>query len=284
MTRDADSRPAISCRWCRMAYTPKPKSAWRTVVAPAQTALNRTPIRTGLGRRAGPPSPTGSSSSPAPPSRARTFSWPTSTRCVRRQLSLRHTAVLGGAAGHRSVRAGTRRADGRHRPGWRLVTALAAGGDVDAAGRPRRSSTPRSSATRPRRANGSARSRRRAPAVRGQGAAWTQVTEDDTLANIVGRSIIDGFVQPGQGELLKPFGARYFAAIAGCGSAVQRGGADSGGGPVPSWDISNKGIAAADEFLAEPALPPALRRLVLEGRAGVERSLRARQLDRGGTA
>jgi aminopeptidase N len=37
-------------------------------------------------------------------------------------------------------------------------------------------------------------------------------------------------------------------------------------------------LDAADEFLAGE-LPPALRRLVIEGRAGVERALRARAFD-----
>ncbi|EUA18182.1 aminopeptidase N domain protein [Mycobacterium xenopi 3993] len=39
--------------------------------------------------------------------------------------------------------------------------------------------------------------------------------EDDTLPNVVGRSIIAGITAPGQGELLKPFTPRYFAAIPG---------------------------------------------------------------------
>ena len=52
----------------------------------------------------------------------------------------------------------------------------------------------------------------------------------------------------------------------------------------PSLDISDDGIAAADRFLADPELPPALRRLVLEGRAGIERSLRARRFDGGAAA
>ena len=50
-------------------------------------------------------------------------------------------------------------------------------------------------------------------------------------------------------------------------------------GLYPSWDISQAGLDAADEFLADPEVPPALRRLVLEGRAGVERALRARAFD-----
>jgi aminopeptidase N len=110
--------------------------------------------------------------------------------------------------------------------------------------------------------------------------AWTEVTENDTLANVTARSIISGFVKPGQGELLQPFTARYFTAIPG---VWQRRSSEVAQtvvvGLYPSWEISDDGIAAADQFLADPDLPPALRRLVLEGRAGVERSLRARRFD-----
>ncbi|MGC2653982.1 MAG: ERAP1-like C-terminal domain-containing protein, partial [Mycobacterium sp.] len=111
-------------------------------------------------------------------------------------------------------------------------------------------------------------------------AAWTTVTEDDALANITARSIITGFVEPGQSELLKPFTERYFAAIPG---VWQRRSSEVAQtvvvGLYPSWDISHDAIAAADRFLAGRDLPPALRRLVVEGRAGVERSLRARRFD-----
>ena len=51
-------------------------------------------------------------------------------------------------------------------------------------------------------------------------------------------------------------------------------------GLYPSWDISEKALQAADEFVGGE-LPPALRRLVIEGRAGVERSLKARAFDAG---
>jgi aminopeptidase N len=85
--------------------------------------------------------------------------------------------------------------------------------------------------------------------------------------------------------LLKPFGARYFAAIPGVWERRSSEVAQTVViGLYPGWDISDEGIAAADEFLADPKVPPALRRLVVEGRAGVERSLRARRIDVGGTA
>ena len=50
-------------------------------------------------------------------------------------------------------------------------------------------------------------------------------------------------------------------------------------GLYPSWDISTSALETASWFLDGLHVPPALRRLVLEGRAGVERSLRARAFD-----
>ncbi|MGB6206594.1 aminopeptidase N [Mycobacterium sp.] len=166
---------------------------------------------------------------------------------------------------------------------WRIVTALAAAGDIDADGR----ETPfidaevqRDPTAAGKRHGAQASAARPQLAVKEQ--AWTQVTEDDTLANITARSIIGGFFEPGQAELLKPFTERYFAAIRG---VWQRRSSEVAQtvviGLYPSWDISDDGIAAADRFLADPELPAALRRLVLEGRAGIERSLRARRFDAG---
>jgi aminopeptidase N len=169
---------------------------------------------------------------------------------------------------------------------WRIVTALAAAGAIDADG----PQTPfidaevqRDPTSAGNRLGAQASAARPQSAVKE--AAWAQVTEDDTLANIVGRSIISGFVEPGQAELLKPFGARYFAAIAGIWERRSSEVAQTVVvGLYPSWDISDEGITAADEFLSDPGLPAALRRLVLEGRAGIERSLRARRFDGGGEA
>jgi aminopeptidase N len=164
------------------------------------------------------------------------------------------------------------------------VTALAAAGEIDADG----PATPfidaevqRDPTAAGKRYGAQAAAARPQAAVKE--AAWTTVTEDDALANITARSVIAGFVKPGQAELLKPFGARYFAAIRGVWERRSSEVAQTVViGLYPSWDISDDGIAAADAFLADPELPAALRRLVLEGRAGIERSLRARQFDGGG--
>jgi aminopeptidase N len=169
---------------------------------------------------------------------------------------------------------------------WRIVTALAAAGDIDADG----PETPfidaevqRDPTAAGKRFGAQAAAARPQPEVKES--AWTTVTEDDTLANITARSIIAGFVEPGQAELLKPFTARYFAAIRGIWERRSSEVAQTVVvGLYPSWDITDKGIAEADTFLADPELPSALRRLVLEGRAGIERSLRARRFDSGAPA
>jgi aminopeptidase N len=100
------------------------------------------------------------------------------------------------------------------------------------------------------------------------------------LANITARSIIGGFVRPGQEDVLNPFSAKYFGAISGVWERRSSEVAQTVViGLYPAWDVSQAGLDAAERFLADPDVPPALRRLVLEGRAGVERALRARAFD-----
>ena len=51
-------------------------------------------------------------------------------------------------------------------------------------------------------------------------------------------------------------------------------------GLFPSWAVEKPTVDAADAWLAEDDHPPALRRLVSEGRAGIVRALAAREFDR----
>lgn len=171
---------------------------------------------------------------------------------------------------------------------WRIVTALAAAGDVDADGLETRfidAEVQRDpTATGKRHAAQAAAAR---PQLEVKEQAFTTVVEDDTLANATTRAIVAGFGAPGQSELLKPFTARYFQAIPGVWARRSSEVAQTVViGLYPSWDISEDAIAAADEFLAAPEseVPPALRRLVLEGQAGVKRALRARAFDTGPAA
>ncbi|MHA3020516.1 aminopeptidase N [Mycobacterium sp. BMJ-28] len=164
---------------------------------------------------------------------------------------------------------------------WRIVTALAAAGaiDADSAASPFIDAEATNDPTAAGRRNAAAASAAR-PQEAVKEAAWQQVIEDDTLPNITTRAIVGGFAQPGQTGLLTPFRDLYFAAI---GGVWERRSSEVAQtvviGLYPSWDVSQGGLDAADAFLADAELPPALRRLVLEGRAGVERALKARSFD-----
>jgi aminopeptidase N len=201
-------------------------------------------------------------------------------------LSTRHVVVLADLLDHDPAELGLAGLSIDTDLRWRIVTALAAAGQIDADGQ----ATPfidaevqRDPTAAGKRFGAQAAAARPQEAVKQS--AWAAVTEDDALANITARSIIAGFVRPGQAELLEPFGARYFAAIRGIWERRSSEVAQTVVvGLYPSWDISDNGIAAADAFLADPELPAALRRLVLEGRAGIERSLRARRFDGAGDA
>ncbi|WP_280401528.1 aminopeptidase N [Nocardia carnea] len=164
---------------------------------------------------------------------------------------------------------------------WRLLTALAAAGEVDAdsAG-----TTPVIDAEL--RNDETAAGRRQAataatarPIAEVKQSAWATVLEDDSVPNITARSIVNGFAPAGQEALLQPFVERYFAEIP---AVWERRSSEVAQtvviGLYPAWDISEEAVARADEFLAADH-PPALRRLVSEGKAGIERSLRARAFD-----
>ena len=166
---------------------------------------------------------------------------------------------------------------------WRIVTALAAGGRIDADG-PQTpfidaelSRDPTAAGKRHAAAASAAR-----PQAEVKHRAWREVIEDDTLPNITARAIIAGFAQPGQGDVLAPYAKHYFEAIA---QVWERRSSEVAQtvvvGLYPSWDVSASGLAAADWFLGGLHVPPPLRRLVLEGRAGVERALKARAFDAG---
>jgi aminopeptidase N len=196
-------------------------------------------------------------------------------------LSARHVAALADLLDRDPAEAGLAGLQVDTDLRWRIVTALAGAGHIDAVG----PQTPVIDAEARRDATAAGqRNAARAAAARPQPGvkqeAWNTVVEDDTLPNITGRAIIGGIVAPGQEELLTPFTARYFASIAGLWERRSSEVAQTVViGLYPGWDISAEGVAAADRFLADPDVPPALRRLVLEGQAGVTRSLRARGFD-----
>lgn len=163
---------------------------------------------------------------------------------------------------------------------WKLVRALATVGaiDTDAASSPViDAEEARDNTATGQRQAAAARSSR--PLAEAKAQAWRQATEDDSLSNIYTRTMIEGFARPGQGELLTDYVAKYFAAVPDIWARRSSEVAQTAViGLYPHWAIDEDALSAADEFLAADH-PPALKRLISEGRDTVARSLRARRFD-----
>jgi aminopeptidase N len=112
--------------------------------------------------------------------------------------------------------------------------------------------------------------------------AWQRAMRDDELPNAISEAIIGGFNHPAQKQLLAPYLDRYFAEIAGVWDRRTSERAQSCVlGLFPSWVVEQRCADAASAWLEASGHPPALCRLVSEGRAGVARALAARAFDAG---
>ena len=119
------------------------------------------------------------------------------------------------------------------------------------------------------------------PTAEAKERAWQRAVFDDELPNAVNEAIISGFSHPAQRAMLTTYVERYFADVADVWARRTSERAQ----PVvvglfPSWAVDKATVDAADAWLDDPAHPPALRRLVSEGRAGIVRALAAREFDR----
>jgi aminopeptidase N len=160
---------------------------------------------------------------------------------------------------------------------WRLLHALVAHGAVDEA-RIDEEAAADPTSTGARQAE---RARALLPTAEAKERAWQRAVHDDALPNAVTEAVVAGFAHPAQRELLAPYAARYFADIADVWRRRTSEHAQSVViGLFPSWAVDPATVALADDWLADESHPPALRRLVTEGRAGIVRALAAREFDR----
>ncbi|MGH3916469.1 MAG: aminopeptidase N [Pseudonocardiaceae bacterium] len=161
---------------------------------------------------------------------------------------------------------------------WRLLHALAAHG---AAGEDEIDTELERDATATGRRQAE-RARALLPTAEAKERAWQRAMRDDELPNAVNEAVISGFAHPSQKQLLAPYLDRYFAEIAEMwGRRTSERAQSAVLGLYPSWVIDQRGVDAADRWLTDAEQPPALRRLVSEGRAGVIRALKARDVDSG---
>ncbi|MBY8880787.1 aminopeptidase N [Actinacidiphila acidipaludis] len=109
---------------------------------------------------------------------------------------------------------------------------------------------------------------------------WASVVESDKLPNAVQEAAIGGFTQADQRALLAPYTERYFAAIKDVWDSRSYEMAQQVVvGLYPALQVSQATLDATDAWVAEHEPVPALRRLVTEARAGVERALKAQAVD-----
>ncbi|MGB6227445.1 MAG: aminopeptidase N, partial [Pseudonocardiaceae bacterium] len=161
---------------------------------------------------------------------------------------------------------------------WRLLQALAAHGvtgEDEIVAEQNRDAT----ATGRRQAE---RTRALLPTAAGKERSWQRAMRDDELPNAISEAIIGGFSHPAQKQLLVGYLDRYFAEIADVWDRRTSERAQSCVvGLFPSWVVEQRCADAASTWLEATEHPPALRRLVSEGRAGVVRALAARVFDAG---
>ncbi|SCK20388.1 Membrane alanyl aminopeptidase . Metallo peptidase. MEROPS family M01 [Streptomyces sp. WMMB 714] len=124
------------------------------------------------------------------------------------------------------------------------------------------------------------------PTEEAKAEAWASVVgsgagdAETGLPNAVQEAVIGGFLQTDQRELLAPYSERYFEAVKDIWETRSHEMAQQiAVGLYPTLQVSQQTLDATDAWLERAQPGAALRRLVTESRAGVERALRAQRAD-----
>jgi aminopeptidase N len=159
---------------------------------------------------------------------------------------------------------------------WLIVRALASAGAVGEeaiAAEAERDPTDRGA-----RHASAARAARPDPAAKEE--AWRAVVEDTSLPLAMAAEIMGGFQQFGQEDLLSTYVERYFDSLAPAWESrdlpdalafVER--------MYPRLIVIQDTVDRTDRYLAGGEVPAPIRRLLLEGKDGVQRALRTRAVD-----
>jgi aminopeptidase N len=119
------------------------------------------------------------------------------------------------------------------------------------------------------------------PHTEAKAVAWRTAAEERGRPLQLLASILGGFEQPGQDELVAPYLERYERAVPEWWSARSTDEAQFlTNGFFPRYRSGPEVLEAADRLLAGPSLPGPARRILAEQRDGTVRSRRAREVDR----
>jgi aminopeptidase N len=118
------------------------------------------------------------------------------------------------------------------------------------------------------------------PTAAAKAEAWAALVEFDTLPNALQRATVVGFQQPDHRQLLEPYVEKYFAAVQSVwASRTPEMAQELIVGLFPALHVSQQTVDRADEWLATESAEATLRRMIVEGRDGLARALRARACD-----
>ncbi|MFI9149692.1 aminopeptidase N [Streptomyces sp. NPDC053367] len=118
------------------------------------------------------------------------------------------------------------------------------------------------------------------PTAEAKAEAWASVVESDKLPNALQEAVIGGFVQTDQRELLVPYTEKFFAVVKDVWESRSHEMAQQiAVGLYPTVQVSQDTLDRTDAWLASAEPGAALRRLISESRAGVERALKAQAAD-----
>ncbi|MFJ2578996.1 aminopeptidase N [Kitasatospora aureofaciens] len=160
---------------------------------------------------------------------------------------------------------------------WTLLTRLAATGRADEAAIAAELERDNTAAGQEH----AATCRAARPTAEAKAEAWAAVVESDTLTNYVQEATIAGFQQADQRELLASYAAKYFAAVKEVWETRSHEISQQIiVGLYPALQVTQETVDATDAWLASAEPAPALRRQVVEARAGIERALKAQAADR----
>ncbi|MQA86651.1 MAG: aminopeptidase N [Streptosporangiales bacterium] len=118
------------------------------------------------------------------------------------------------------------------------------------------------------------------PTPEAKAETWRQLIEGQ-VPNAVLRALVSGFQHPDQAALLRPYAEKYFEVVgeiweSWTGEMAQ----NFAVGLYPAVLNEDRTIQLTDDYIERQDPPPALRRLLLEGRDGIVRALRAQECDR----
>ena len=126
-----------------------------------------------------------------------------------------------------------------------------------------------------------ARARALLPTRADKQAVFDQLVDSDETPNAIVRALTLGFELANDPSVMEPFIERYFSVIEALWATRTYKIAEYlAEGLYPGSVVSEELVTATKSWLAKDGLPPALRRIVEENLAGVERALRVQAKDR----